>query len=849
MKAEQLIKERFGDLTEIQKEAIPKIAEGRNVLILAPTGYGKTEAALLPVLERIEAGGDGIQALYITPLRSLNRDLLSRFHYWCDKLGISRDVRHGDTTQSERTKHRKKPPQIMLTTVESVQALLMGRIMRKHLSKVRFVIVDEIHDVVDNKRGTQLSLGLERLAEIAEFERIGLSATVANEIEVGRLLFGEREYTVVEKGKKRKMDISVQYFKEQEARLERLKELAEKHRSLIFVNTRSTAEEIGAWLRKNNAPVEIHHGSLSKEVRISAEDRFKKGETKSLLCTSSLELGIDIGDVELVVQYGSPHQVFRLVQRVGRSGHSITKLPRGIILATDFDDELESEVVISLAENGWIESREVEKGALDVIAHQLAGLAIENWGLELEDAHRIFSRSGAYGISYEKLRKIALQLYGEGIIFYDELEDGKRIKIKPKRRAREYYFSNLSTIPKVKRYLLRDVSSNRPIASLDEDFVMNLDESSEFISKGQTWQVVDITEEEVLASPGSGLDIAVPSWTGEEIPVPYEVSQNVGALRRMKKKASPMPDDKTLIIEVVKDIVIVHSCFGSRVNEGIARVFANRISELIGETVRTVSDPYRIMIKLPFALHQKHITKAFDNIKSIRSELERSVHNSMLMRFAFTHTGRLFGLLSEDASINQKFVDSMRYSVVYEEALRHIFSRYFDVKRTEGVFSGIKSGDIKLAIDVRGEPGFYAEIGIERASAREAVGAFEPREKMILGLKEHVLSKTPRMVCINCGATRYVHLASAKDSDLKCPKCGRNTLAPDVGTRLEKEHAAELIHSYGKKALIALSVYGIGPATAERVLKRLHKAEDAFYLDLIEAQKAFIKTKKYWKLK
>jgi len=849
MKAEQLIKERFGDLTEIQKQAIPRIAEGRNVLILAPTGYGKTEAALLPVLEKMEPGEQGIQALYITPLRSLNRDLLSRFHYWCDKLGVSRDVRHGDTPQSERTKHRKKPPQVMLTTVESIQALLMGKIMRTHLSRVRFVIVDEIHDVVDNKRGAQLSLGLERLAEIADFKRLGLSATVANEIEVGRLLFGEREYSVVEAGKKRHMDISVEYFKEQEARLERLRELSEKHRSLIFVNTRSTAEELGAWLKKKNAPVEIHHGSLSREVRISAEDRFKKGEVKSLLCTSSLELGIDIGDVELVVQYGSPHQVFRLVQRVGRSGHSITKLPKGIILATDFDDELESEVVVSLAENGWIEGRGVEKGALDVIAHQLTGLAIEKWGLELSEAHRIFSRSGAYGINYEKLRKIALQLYGEGIIFYDEFDDGKTIKIKPKRRAREYYFSNLSTIPKVKRYLLRDVSSNRPIASLDEDFVMNLDESAEFISKGQAWQVIDITDEEVLASPGSGLDIVVPSWTGEEIPVPYEVSQNVGALRRMKKKASPMPDDRTFIIEIVKDVVIVHSCFGSRVNEGIARLFANRISELIGETVRTVSDPYRIIMKLPFALNQKHILKAFENIRSVRSELERSVHNSMLMRFSFTHTGRLFGLLSEDASVTQKFVDSMRYSVVYEEALRRIFFRYFDVARTEDVFASIKSGRIKLEVDVLAEPGFFAAIGIERASAREAVGSFEPRERMVLALKEYVLSKTPRMVCVGCGATRYVHIASAKDSDLKCPKCGKKTIAPDVGTMQDKEHAAELIHSYGRKALIALSVYGIGPATAERVLKRLHRDENSFYMDLIEAQKTFIKTKKYWKLK
>ncbi len=848
MKSIELIKERFGDLTVIQKEAIPKIAEGRNVLVLAPTGCGKTESVLLPVLEQIKSEEKGICALYITPLRSLNRDLLSRFHYWCDKLGVTRVVRHGDTSQSERAKHRKTPPHIMLTTVESIQALLMGKIMRKHLMNVRFVIVDEIHDVVDNKRGAQLSLGLERLQEIAEFKRIGLSATVANEVEVGKLLFGEREYTVVEAGKKRKMDISVKFLKEQEKRLERIKELSEKHRSLIFVNTRSTAEEIGAWLRKNKAPVEVHHGSLSKDVRISAEDRFKKGETKSLLCTSSLELGIDIGDVELVVQYGSPHQVFRLVQRIGRSGHSITKTPKGIILATDFDDELESEVIKSLAENGWIESKRVEKGALDVIAHQLVGLMLDFWGIELADAHKILGRSGAYGISYEKLRKIALQLYGEGIIFYDEYEDGRRIKIKPKKRAREYYFSNLSTIPKVKRYLLRDVSSNRPIASLDEDFVMNLGDGAEFLSKGQAWQVVDITDDEVLASPGSGLDIAVPSWTGEEIPVPYEVARNAGSLRRMRKKLKPMPDDKTIVIEIVKDLIIIHACFGRRVNEGIARLFASRLSEITGESVRTVSDPYRIMIKLPFALNEKHVMKAFNDIKSIRSELERSVHNSFLIKSIFTHVGRLFGLLSEDASVNQRFINSMRYSVVYEESLRYIFSRYFDVEKTEKIFRKIKSKEIELLVDVRDEPSFFADIGIQRASAREAVGSFEPRERMILALKENVLSKTLSMVCLDCGATRYIYLATAKDSDIKCPRCGKKALARDKGTGEEREYTAKLIHAYGKRALIALSVYGIGPSTAARILKKLHRDENSFYLDLLEAQKAFVKTKKYWKI-
>ena len=841
MKPVELIKERFGELTQIQEKAIPKIAEGMNVLILAPTGYGKTEAALLPVLDGIKST-QGIAALYITPLRSLNRDLLRRFHYWCDKLDVTRDVRHGDTTQAQRTKQRKNPPQIMLTTIESLQALLLAPIMRRHLKNVKYIIVDEIHDVLDNKRGAQLSLGLERLGGIAEFKRIGISATVANPVEAGKLLFGSRMYEVVEAGKKRKMDISVEYLADRDKRLNRIKELAEKNRSLLFVNTRSTAEEIGGWLKKEGAPVEVHHGSLSKDVRIAAEDGFKSGKIKSLICTSSLELGIDVGDAELVVQYNSPHQVFRLIQRVGRSGHSITGIPRGILFPIDYDDALESEVIISLLESGWMEKKTIEKGALDVIAHQVVGIVLENYGLHVDEVHDILAKSGAYGISSEQLKKVALQLHAEGILFFND--DGK---LKPRRRAREYYFSYLSTIPKTKRFLLMDSSTNRRIASLDEDFVGNLGVGDEFMSKGQVWEVLDITDDEVLASPGSGIDITIPSWVGEEIPVETEVAQGVGVLRRMKKKGGAViPDEKTIVIEVVNDLVFMHSCFGRRVNETFGKIFAYKISQLIGESVRAVVDPYRVMIKLPFPVSADRILEVFMNVRDVKKEVEDSLRNSTLIRFKFTHVARMFGLVSEDSIVNQRFIDALKYSVVYEETMRSVMFRYYDVPGVEGLLRKIRKGDVKVVLDKRKTPGFFANIGISRLSSREAVGIFEPREKMINALKEKTLSKTLELVCLNCGATRYVYLATATD-DIPCPRCEEKALAIKYKTKKDRELSGALLRNYGKRALIAMSVYGIGPATAERILSKLHKDEESFYLDIINAQKTFVKTKKYWK--
>ncbi|MEW6035570.1 MAG: DEAD/DEAH box helicase [Candidatus Micrarchaeota archaeon] len=847
----ELVRERFGELTPIQKLAIPRLLAGENVLILAPTGSGKTESALLPVLEKIKAGLDagnrepGIKALYITPLRALSRDLKERFGWWCERLEISHDIRTGDTTMAERAKHRRSPPRILLTTVESLQALMLGRIMRKHLATVEFVIVDEVHDILDNKRGAQLSMGLERFSELASFQRIGLTATVANESEAAKLLFGERAHVVCESGRNRPMDVSVEH---EGRKLERISELSARNRSLIFVNTRSTAEELGASLRKLGAPIGVHHGSLAKDVRQSAEDEFKSGKLNSILCTSSLELGIDIGDVSLIMQYGSPHQVFRLLQRVGRSGHSLGKTPKGIVFPSDFDDMLESEVIAVLARNGWMEDKRAERGALDVIAHQLVGLCLDLGRMDLMKAHSILSRSYAYGITYDKLRMVALQLYAEGLVFYDE--DAHRVSIRAKSRARQYYSSFLSTIPKTKRFLMKDITTNRVISSLDEEFVVSLAEGSSFLSHGMPWHVIDITGSEVLAEPGGGTDIMVPSWAGEDIPVSLEVAQHVGRMRAAKKDVSPLPDERTMVVEMIDDIVVIHSCTGTRINECLSRIFSKKLSGLIGESVIAVADPYRVMVKLPFPLKQDTVERAFRELRNVRAHLEEALENSALLRFKFLHVGRMFGLLSEDASVSGRFLSAMRHSVVYEEAMRSIFFRYFDTEGLEKLLGDVRAGRTRLAFDVRKKPSFFAAIGLARISGAEAVGGFEPRERMVSTFKEHALTKTLQLRCVSCGATRFLHLAGAPES-VKCHKCGQMSLAllgREGEATHDLEYSAGLIRTYGKKALIALSTYGIGPATADRVLRRLHRSEEAFYLDLIEAQKNFVKNKKYWKI-
>ena len=364
----KLFYSKFRSFNELQRLTIPEIVKGKNTLIVAPTGAGKTESAVIPVLNRIleikeNTDSKGILTLYITPLRALNRDLLSRLYWWCENLNISIAVRHGDTPKSERIKQSKIPPEFLITTPETLQVLFMGKRIKEHLKAVRFVIIDELHELLDDKRGVQLSLGLERLVNFAgEFQRIALSATIGDVDLAAKFIFGNREYSVIKWYEKKKYKIEVIYphdiNKDDEKlakqlgwhpkivwSLRKMKEILNSVRSaIVFVNTREMAELLTSRFKKlyPDLPVEIHHSSLSREVRERNEKLLKEGKLKAIIATSSLELGIDIGHVDVVIQYTSPRQVSRLVQRVGRSKHKLEETSEGYIITLDPDDYAES---------------------------------------------------------------------------------------------------------------------------------------------------------------------------------------------------------------------------------------------------------------------------------------------------------------------------------------------------------------------------------------------------------------------------------------------------------------------------------------------------------------------------
>ncbi|MGA8537051.1 MAG: DEAD/DEAH box helicase, partial [Thermoplasmata archaeon] len=378
--AEAVGRRGIRELSEIQRLAFPLLRGESDALLLSPTGTGKTEAALLPLLSRRLADpSPPISLLYVTPLRALNRDLEHRLVSLVEEVGLTAAVRHGDTSASARVAQSRKPPDLLLTTPETLQILLVGVRLREGLRNVRTVVVDEIHELVGSDRGAQLGLTLERLDALTgrKVRRIGLSATVGNPTEVARFLSPEPRSVEVQSAQQRRvlelsarrpadsyppLDPALQAELKADAPLllglRAVEEEVRAHTTtLIFVNTRPTAEGLAARLKRlaPDLAIAVHHGSLSREVREEAEREFREGRLKALVATSSLELGIDIGSVDHVIQFGSPHQVGRLVQRVGRSGHRLDRTIHGTVLALDDDDLEEAAVLARRADEGLVE--------------------------------------------------------------------------------------------------------------------------------------------------------------------------------------------------------------------------------------------------------------------------------------------------------------------------------------------------------------------------------------------------------------------------------------------------------------------------------------------------------------
>ncbi|MCP1714638.1 ATP-dependent Lhr-like helicase [Methanocalculus alkaliphilus] len=888
-RVQQTLRRRgFSDLSEIQLRAIPPLLRGEDQILIAPTGTGKTESAMLPVFHAIlrEGKSGGFQALYITPLRSLNRDMLSRLRWWCGELGLSVGVRHGDTPMAERRKQALHPPDLLITTPETIQSMLMGSRLRKHLANVRHVVVDEIHELADGKRGAQLSVALERIVEYAgEFQRIGISATVGNPVEVGTFLCGSRSFGIVEVPVASRLSLTVRFGGDRfDSQVKLIEESIDAHQaSLIFVNTRSVAEAIGHHLI-GRGDVEIHHGSLSKEVRIDAEERFAQGEIRGLVCTSSMELGIDIGHIGHVVQFGSPREVARLIQRVGRAGHRLDQISRGTIIATGFDDLLESLVIAHRALDNRTEPVIPPRCSADVMANQVAAIAVERGEVETETIQRILNKASSFSGCDDLLDTCISQMEEHRLI----RRDGDLV-IRTG-RARKYLTTNLSMIVDERKFPIIDYVTRRIIGTLDESFVIGwIHIGAVFITRGRLWRVLEIEDEKITVEPAPKSVGELPSWEGEQIPVPFEVAKEVGRLRRlrnfseynadeaslayigrvlgeMEKNRTPVPTDRLVMVEHTKEGVIINICGGHKANEALGRALSILISARFGTSVGIEINAYRIFLRLPRNVGAREIADLLHSLEGdhIEGILRIAMKRTALYKWKLVAVAKKFGAIDADAEYEKislhRLSEQFDDTIVAQEVYRELFSRYMDVRAAGELIAGIRNNEMEVRI------GPLSIIGSEGLfTSQDLITPAEGDQAIIGAVKRRLDGQEIILACMHCRNWKQRTILSRVPEQPECPKCRARLIAAlkpyeEENYRLvrkkkksaeEKEieakmlRSANIVLSSGKKAMTALAGRGVGPEVASRILAT-HTTGDAFYKEILKAEKKFIATHRFW---
>jgi ATP-dependent Lhr-like helicase len=668
----------FEAATPAQQQAWPAIAAGQNVLLSAPTGSGKTLAAFLWGLDRLVAeprAEDGTRLVYVSPLKALSYDIERNLRAPLKGIGgdISVAIRTGDTPQRERQAMVRKPPDVLITTPESLYLILTSR-AREMLAGAEWVIVDEIHAVAQTKRGAHLALTLERLdhAAGAPLQRIGLSATQRPLEEVGRFLVGSgRDCTVVDTGLRKPLDLKihvpVEDMREPDsdaidldpigggdsatrrsiwpAIYPELLELVREHRStIIFVNNRRGAERLAARLN-DMAEEEIaraHHGSLAREERLVVEEMLKSGELPCLVATSSLELGIDMGAVDLVLQVESPKSVTRGLQRIGRAGHGVGDVSKGRIFPKFRADLLECAVVARRMREAQIEETIVPRNPLDVLAQQIVAMTATGEEWKVPELHELVRRAYPYAeLSRELLDNVLDMLDGRypseefselrPRVVWDRVED----TVRARKGSLQLAVTNAGTIPDRGLFGVH-LPDGRRVGELDEEMVYEARPGQTFLLGASSWRIEEITRDRVIVTPAPGVPGAVPFWKGDGVGRPAELGRAIGEfsrwavdrepeelaaeydlderaarnlvsfLREQQEMTRVVPSDRTIVVERFRDEIgdwrlCVLSPFGGRVHAAWALALSARIRDEFGLESDAIWSDDGIIVHLPDA--------------------------------------------------------------------------------------------------------------------------------------------------------------------------------------------------------------------------------------------------------
>jgi ATP-dependent Lhr-like helicase len=727
-----------------------------------------------------------IYAVYVSPLKALSNDIfvnlitpLREIEELAKKKGVSMQpirvgLRTGDTETKERQKMLKNAPHILVTTPETLAIVLTSPKLVEHLHACEFMVVDEIH-AMTNKRGVYLYLTFERLCDVSLIEpvRVGLSATIAPLEEIAKLLVGVgRECLIAQVKLLKKIEINLDFPGENIIEAENqenqrklyqiLDELISQNRTtLIFTNTRAATERIIHFLdlhypKKYEGLIGAHHSSMSKEKRFEIEDRLRKGELKVVVSSTSLELGIDIGSIDLVVMLRSPKSVSRALQRIGRAGHKLHENPHGEFIVLDRDDLVECGVLMKEMIEGRVDLAEIPKNCLDVLSQQIFGMAISRiW--DVDDMLRVIRRAYPYqNLTKEDFWSVVSYLAGDyalehrnvyAKIWYDvqEKKIGKRGKL-----ARVIYLTNLGTIPSEEGVTVVVNSGEKRgqvVGRIDEAFLERIKKGDIFVLGGQKYMFINARGMKAFVHAGITKNPTIPSWFSEMLPLNFELARGIGRFRRLVKERlnkreecikfiqeflyckeyiaeeiydyikqqkdfSEVPDDKTIVVEKFKEdkeYLLFHSLYGRRVNDALARAYGFVAGRVKTRDVEIGVNDNGFFIAGE-SLDENRIL-SWVKSKDLRAILKEAIEKTEVLRRRFRHcAGRSLMILrnykGREKSVGRQQVHSeLLFTAVKKlsedfpimrEARREVMEDLMNVHDAERVLEWIEGGEVKI---------------------------------------------------------------------------------------------------------------------------------------------------------
>ncbi len=665
----------YSDFTHAQQLCVPAVLDRESILLTSPTGSGKTLAGFLGVFDFLLRKCDrnksiaGVQCIYVSPLRALAYDIEKNLRAPIAGMELEKQLRvhlrTGDTPASERVKFRNNPAPFLVTTPESLAVLLAQESYARHLAEVQFVIVDELHSFAGNKRGADLSISLERLERLRgkrSFCRIGLSATAAPVDLLARYLVGANRRCHIAQARIEKEQM-VEVFSPIRrnpyppsgytgARLyAELSQLIRTHQSVIvFTNVRSAAEQIGLRLRELlpdlSDKIETHHASLDRSVRLEVEDRLKNGELRAVVCSTSLELGIDIGAVDLVVMIATPKGVSRAIQRIGRSGHSINKSSHGVLVATNINDLAEATVTAKLVRERALDPIKIQDRPFDVVAQHIVGIAALG-SASANEIYRLITRALPFReLTREEFDRILHYLEGGGESLAQQygglfgkviVDKNAAVSLAHPRVAREFLL-NIGTI--VSEGFVDVLLNRRRIGSVEEAFIKSLNMGDLFVLGGRVLRLIDTGVQEALVERADGQLPTIPRWNAAKMPLTSGLARAVRELRadlatklqddaddgsslewlveryqislanaqaiieqfRAQLAISDIPSGERMLIELYRDDQFSHYFFhaliGRSANDALSRIVAWRVKNRSGGNALVTIDDYGFLLTL-----------------------------------------------------------------------------------------------------------------------------------------------------------------------------------------------------------------------------------------------------------